>query len=96
MRYSRESKVFWKLGYRLFGGRFVHFMGGLKHHGQVVTEKGEKGCLHPRHSEINFAVPTKNILRQFDPYVLAEIVSENASSQGILESMISTLSENLD
>ena len=32
MRYSDATKKFWKLGYRLFGGRFIHYMGGYKKH----------------------------------------------------------------
>ena len=30
MRYSHMSKTFWKLGWRLFGGRFLHLMSGYK------------------------------------------------------------------
>ena len=32
MRYSDQTKLFWKLGWRLFGNRFLNFMGGFKHH----------------------------------------------------------------
>ena len=32
MRYSDATKKFWKLGYRLFGGRFIHYMRGYKKH----------------------------------------------------------------
>ena len=42
LRYSRESKTFWKLGYVLFGGRFVQFMGGLKNEGQIVMNQAKR------------------------------------------------------
>jgi hypothetical protein len=29
MRYCNETKLFWKLGWRLFGRRFLNFMGGF-------------------------------------------------------------------
>ena len=30
MRYSDETKKFWKLGYQLFGGKFIRFVLGFK------------------------------------------------------------------
>ena len=30
MIYSEDSKKFWKLGWRLFGGQFINFMSGFK------------------------------------------------------------------
>lgn len=38
MRYSDKTKMFWKLGWRIFGKRFINFMGGFKNHGETVTK----------------------------------------------------------
>lgn len=35
MRYQKETMKFWQLGYRLFHGKFIRFMTGLKNYGQV-------------------------------------------------------------
>ncbi|XP_052802556.1 uncharacterized protein LOC128232832 isoform X3 [Mya arenaria] len=65
MRYSEDTKQFWRLGYKLFGARFTNFMGGYKHHGQVVRSETVKGYYSPASASINFAVPNDKILRQF-------------------------------
>ena len=39
MRYSDTTKLFWKLGLRIFGGRFVNFMGGYKSHGDTTLRR---------------------------------------------------------
>ena len=51
MRYSPEVKQFWRIGYKLFKGKFLRFMGGLKNQGQCG-----KGYERPSDSLINFAV----------------------------------------
>ena len=43
MRYSENTKKFWKLGYRLFGGQFLYFMTGSKSRNVVVTDEAERG-----------------------------------------------------
>ena len=35
MRYSNDVKQFWRTGYLLFKGKFLRFMGGPKHAGQM-------------------------------------------------------------
>ncbi|WAR15613.1 hypothetical protein MAR_005718, partial [Mya arenaria] len=65
MRYLEDTKQFWRLGYKLFGARFTNFMGGYKHHGQVVRSETVKGYYSPASASINFAVPNDKILRQF-------------------------------
>lgn len=92
MRYSRESKIFWKLGYRLFGGRFLHFMGGSKNQGQTIINPGRE--LSPQMSNINFAVPNEKILRSFDPYLLQNS-SADTYSPGVLYSMIRKLKDSI-
>jgi len=68
MQYSGQSKLFWKLGYRLFGERFVNFMSGPKSHGQTALNVSERGYYCPTTSPIKFAVPNQSILISFDPY----------------------------
>ena len=41
MRYMDKTKMFWKLGWRIFGGNFIRFMGGFKNEGQVVQGETE-------------------------------------------------------
>ena len=36
MRYSEDTKKFWKVGWRIFRGRFINFMSGYKNDSQVV------------------------------------------------------------
>ena len=41
LEYSHEvhgQKMFLKLGWRIFGGKFIRFMGGFKNDGQVVGQ----------------------------------------------------------
>ena len=67
MRYSEDSKKFWKLGWHLFGGRFVNFMSGFKNESQVVLGDTSKGLYSPQSSDINFAGPSFSVLREFNP-----------------------------
>ena len=90
MRYTDETKLFWKLGWRLFGKRFVNFMGGFKSHGDTVLKMAEVGKYSPGTSEINFAVPDINILREFDPYAV-----EIERKPGIFTDTIREMSESL-
>lgn len=57
MRYSDEVKQFWRIGLKLFKGKFLRFMGGWKNQGQNAN-----GCTKPEDSVINFAVPHRNSL----------------------------------
>ena len=38
IRYMDKTKMFLKLGWRIFGGKFIRFMGGFKNDGQVVGQ----------------------------------------------------------
>jgi hypothetical protein len=58
MRYMDETKKFWKLGWRHFGGKFVHFMSGFKNTSQIVFGESTRGQCTPDKSDINFAVPS--------------------------------------
>ena len=63
MRYTTEVKEFWALGYKLFRGKFIRFMGGYKASGRLDVEAGRKN-LSPQNTEINFACPDVNVLRE--------------------------------
>ena len=80
MRYSDETKKFWKLGYQLFGGKFVRFMSGFKNESQVVFGEAIKGQCAPDKADINFVVPTLRLLitssaRAFIPPLLMYLYS---------------------
>ena len=47
MRYSEDTKKFWKVGWRIFGGRFINFMTGYKNDSQVVLGDSTKGQFMP-------------------------------------------------
>lgn len=90
MRYSSQTKMFWKLGWRIFGGKFVNFMGGFKSHGDTVLKMAERGHFSPASSEINFAVPSVKVLREYDPYAV-----QGERTPGIYSDIMFRLSSNL-
>ena len=59
MKYSDESKLFWKIGYKLFHGSFIRFMSGAKNEGATLFDKNP---LDPASSSTNFALPRCNIV----------------------------------
>jgi len=62
MKYSHEIKQFWLLGYRIFHGKFLRYMCGIRHTGDVKTATTSKSMYSPSQSNINFAVPDIKIL----------------------------------
>ena len=68
MRYMDKTKMFWKLGWRIFGGKFICFMGGFKNEGQVVQGETENGNFKTEASDLNFAIPSLDLLRDFCSY----------------------------
>jgi hypothetical protein len=52
MTYSDAVKRFWRIGFRLFHGKWLKFMSGPKHLGKLVTKECEGGILHPHISGI--------------------------------------------
>ena len=78
MRYSEEVKTFWRIGLKLFKGRFLRFMSGWKNQGQEL-----KGDIRPADSVINFAVPSLSCLQESN---LAEKLKQ--SRPGMFEDMI--------
>lgn len=62
MRYTKDVKDFWALGYKLFRGKFIRFMGGYKTINQDVTDGRRE--MSPSKAKINFACPDLYVLRR--------------------------------
>ena len=86
MRYSSEVKRFWRVGMKLFKGKCLRFMSGLKNKGQVSNSIYVPGKCRSSDSKVNFAVPSRQILDGMKAPV-------DASKPGILTDMIDTISE---
>jgi hypothetical protein len=65
MRYSPETMQFFWVGRRLFGGRFVRFMSGMKNETQQLQGLNQ---FDPQDSKINFACPHERLLDSYDPF----------------------------
>ena len=63
MRYSKVSKLFWSIVYRLCKSSGLKFFAGEKNWGQVVSNECGKSRYTPEKSKINFAVPSERVLR---------------------------------
>ena len=57
MRYGHETVKFWQIGYRLFHGKFLRFMSGIRNFGQALDGTSERGFFDPLKSKVNCAVP---------------------------------------
>ena len=71
VRYMEKPKTFWKFGMRHFGGKFIRFMTGFKNTSDIVFQTARKGQCDPNNSDVNFAVPSEQILRNVNPYRLS-------------------------
>jgi hypothetical protein len=47
MRYGHETVKLWQIGYRLFHGKFLRFMSGIRNFGQVLDGTSERGFFDP-------------------------------------------------
>ena len=70
MTYPDSSKLFWRVGYKLFHGGFIRFMSGGKSEGQLVEGADDEkdsfsNELKPDQSNINFSVPDLHVIRDF-------------------------------
>ena len=88
MRYSDKVKEFWRIGFKLFHGKWLRFMGGPKHRGQLVLGQSSKGIYKPSESLINFAIPHRAVLSSD----LSPLSPENVSP-GILETLLSRFAQ---
>ena len=70
---------------KLFKGKFLRFMSGLKNAGQEDKESRYSGNYSPMESQVNFAVPKRTVLDKIPSPV-------QTSSPGILTEMISKIS----
>ena len=66
MTYWDDTKTFWKVAYKIMGDKFILFMSGLKNLGQVVSGECQRGYSNPCESQINFAVPSTKIIRDYN------------------------------
>ena len=63
MRYSKVTKLFWSIVYRLCKSSGLKFFAGEKNWGQVVSNECGRSRYTPEKSKINFAVPSESVLR---------------------------------
>ncbi len=75
MVYREETKLFWRVVYKLFHGAAIRFFSGVRSLGQVVTNEGNRGHLSAGDSHINFAVPDIGNLATFDATSLPNVLS---------------------
>lgn len=83
MRYSDSTLQFFWIGRKLFGGRFLRFMSGMKNETDQLTNATTH--FDPLKSRINFACPSESILRDLNPFGNDLPV---AFESGIMEKMI--------
>lgn len=81
MTYSDVTKRFWKIGYRLFHGKFLHFMGGPKYTIGDVDQRGTP--------DINFAVPSLSSLSEF---AVSSFDIPSSIEPGVIKPVLETLS----
>ncbi|VDH98759.1 Hypothetical predicted protein [Mytilus galloprovincialis] len=89
MRYSELVKRFWRTGYKLFKGKFLRFMSGLKNTGNINEGMSERGKYEPMNSELNFAVPSWSVLDK-----MITPVSTETFRPGLIDTMINISHEN--
>jgi hypothetical protein len=75
MRYDETVCKFWRVGYKLFHGKFLRFMSGPKNKGQPIFGQSKKSEFDPSDSKINFAVPYKRIRGTSDGPISPDILS---------------------
>ena len=63
MRYSKVTKLFWSIVYRLCKSSGLKIFAGEKNWGQVVSNECGRSRYTPEKSKINFAVPSESVLR---------------------------------
>ena len=89
MRYNETVRRFWRTGKQLFKGKFIRFMSGLKNVGQIKSEISEPGNLETAKSEINFIVPSKDILEAEDA-----AIRESTKKPGIIYPLLDKIASN--
>ena len=70
MRYSKVTKLFWSIVYKLCKSSGLKFFSGEKNWGQVLSKQCERSHYTPEKSKINFAVPSEHVLEGNLPRIL--------------------------
>ena len=86
MRYSPVVKRFWRIGYRMFRGKWLHFMSGPKYKGQC--QNSDRIEYRPEEACINFAVPHRTIIIAKD-----DALSASDIKPGMLDRLVDNVSE---
>ena len=66
MRYTDEVKRFCRVGLKLFKGKLLRFMSGMKNCGQQDIDETVQNTYKPSESLVNFAVPERKILDKLE------------------------------
>ncbi|CAC5380555.1 unnamed protein product [Mytilus coruscus] len=66
MFYSDQCMRFWKVLYRLFHGKALRFMQGVKSSGQILNKSTSRGQFDPQDTNINFAVPDIKTVNNYE------------------------------
>ena len=85
MRYSPETKLFWCTGWKIFKAKFISFMSGFKNGNNTLDEEDNtlSRSVHPKDSNINFAIPDIRIIQDLDsPVVFNTASTRNYSQNG--------------
>jgi hypothetical protein len=83
MRYNDVVKRFWRTGHKLFKGKFLRFMSGMKSTGSLNEGVSERGMYDPQQSEINFTVPSRSVLEK-----IPNPICEGKLRPGIISTMM--------
>ncbi|CAH1779698.1 unnamed protein product [Owenia fusiformis] len=95
MTYSIKTLTFWKIGYRLFHGKFIRFMSGPKSCGSLIKSDEETGEYRydpqdPEHC-INFATPSISVVSNF---MGVDINIPRVLKPGIIKECVPMLDQN--
>lgn len=82
-----ETLQFWRIGQKLFHGRFLRCMSGPKNQGQILQGATYRGLYDPQESTVNFAVPSTSILRKMNPF------EKDSLKPGMFDTILSNLAE---
>jgi hypothetical protein len=63
MRYDTAVNKFWRIGYKMFHGKWLRYMSGPKNKGDLVNRLSAPGEFDPKGSRINF--PKRSISPYF-------------------------------
>jgi hypothetical protein len=61
MRYDETVTKFWRVGYKLFHGKFLRFMGGPKNKSHILLGDTMRGVYSPQAARVNFVIPNRKM-----------------------------------